>query len=409
MTFALPRARLLHVMTVPESLGFLRGQIGYVQGQGFTVAALASPDGALAAFGREEGVAVFGVEMPRQITPVRDLAALWRVWRRIRAWQPDVVHAHTPKGGLLGTAGAWLARVPVRIYHIHGLPFVTATGLRLRLLRLSERVSCRLATHVLCVSESVAAVAVAEGLCPPGKVAVLGAGSINGIDAGTRFSPDRVAGERRRIRERYGIGDDAVVIGFVGRIVADKGVAELALAWSRLRARHGDLHLLLVGAREDRSPALDAALAPLADDPRVHWHGLDWETPPLYAAMDIVALPSYREGFGLVSIEAAAMRLPMVTTRVPGCVDAVEDGHTGTLVPARDAAALAEALDLYIRDSGLRRRHGEAGRQRVLRDFRQEVLWEATASLYARLLARAGTFPAAPSVPAESADPTRPR
>lgn len=379
--------RLMHVMTVSESLGFLTRQVCYVRDHGFEVAALTSPGPALGAFGRQEGIETFGVEMPRRIMPLHDLGAVRRVWARMRAWHPDIVHAHTPKGGLLGMTAAALAGVPVRIYHIHGLPFVTATGARRALLRTTEWVSCRLATHVLCVSPSIRALAVEYSLCPPGKAEVPGHGSINGIDA-ARFDPDRLAGERASVRAAHGIPDTALVIGFVGRIVADKGVRELAEAWHDMRDAHPDLHLLLVGAREDTGEALTAAVAPLTHDPRVHWHGQDWETPRLYAAMDVVTLPSYREGFGVVALEAAAMRLPIVSSRIPGCVDAVQDGRTGTLVPAGDGRALAEALSAYLLNPALRRQHGEAGRARVLQDFRPETLWAEAVSLYERLLGR---------------------
>lgn len=138
--------KLLHITTVPLSLGFFTGQVGYMRAKGLVVEALASPGLLLDRFAERENIAVHGVEMPRRITPWHDLIAIVKVWWRLRRIRPQIVHAHTPKGDLLGMIAAWLARVPVRIYHIHGLPLMTATGKKRALLRLSERVACRLAS-----------------------------------------------------------------------------------------------------------------------------------------------------------------------------------------------------------------------------------------------------------------------
>jgi glycosyltransferase involved in cell wall biosynthesis len=383
--------KLLHVTTVPMSLIFLRGQVGYMKARGFRVHVLSSPGPELPAFAAAEGVGASAVEMPRRITPLQDLRALAGIVREMRRVRPDVVHAHTPKGGLLGMMAAALARVPVRVYHMRGLPLMGAAGAKRRLLWTTEWVACRLAHRVLCVSHSVRAEAVRTGICPPAKIEVLLGGSGNGVDAAGRFDPDAVGEEaRERTRARFGIPPEAAVIGFVGRVVRDKGVEELAAAWRELREAFPHLHLLLVGPWEPQDPVSPATERLLRDDPRVHLGGLDWDTPPLYAAMDLVALPTYREGFPNVPLEAAAMRLPVVATRVPGCVDAVADGRTGLLVPPRDAAALAAALRRYIEDPALRLLHGAAGRDRVLREFRQEALWEALHAEYARLLAERG-------------------
>src|SRR5690242_16625019 len=137
--------RLVHITTVPQTLGFLHGQVGYLKARGVDVWALSSPDELLDQFAAREGVPVHDLEMPRRITPLRDMATTARLWRWLRKVQPDIVDAHTPKGGLLGMVGAWLAHVPVRVYHMHGLPLMTATGLKRRLLRWAEKVSCLLA------------------------------------------------------------------------------------------------------------------------------------------------------------------------------------------------------------------------------------------------------------------------
>ncbi len=383
--------RLVHITTVPQSLSFLSGQVGYMKGKGIDVHAVSSPGKELAAFGQREGMAVYSVEMPRRIAPLRDLVSLWRLSVILRRIRPDLVHAHTPKGGLLGTIAAWLARVPVRLYHIHGLPYMTAKGPRRWLLQWTERVSCSFAHRVLCVSRSIRDVAVTERICPCQKIEVLLAGSINGVDSQGRFNP-ATKGEHmmRQLRESFEIPQDAPVIGFVGRIVRDKGVVELIEAWNTLCEEYPSLHMLVVGRFEPQDPVPSDVECILRGTERIHLAGQIEDPSALYAIMDIVVLPSYREGFGLIALEAAAMALPVVATRIPGCVDAVVDGQTGSLVPPRDAWALAQAIHRYLEDPALRRRHGLAGRERMLRDFRQEVMWEALYQEYVRLLREKG-------------------
>jgi glycosyltransferase involved in cell wall biosynthesis len=381
--------QIVHVTTVPMSLAtHLAGQVGYVQRRGYGVHVITSPGPELAPFADREGVPVIAIPMTRTITPFRDLVALARLWRALRRIRPAVVHSHTPKGGLLGMIAAWLARTPVRIYHIRGLPLVTATGLRRALLRATEWTSCRLAHRVLAVSHSMRRIAVEEGLCPAEKLHVPLGGSGNGVDARGKFTP-RPPEVRAAARALHGVPAGALVVGFVGRLMREKGVVELAAAWRELRERDPRLHLLLVGWLE-LEPEVAGAAEALRADPRVHFTGPSSDLPPLYAAMDLVTLPTYREGFPNVALEAAAMALPIVATSVPGCLDAVEDGVTGTLVPPRDAAALARAIAGYADDPALRERHGEAARSRVLARFAREAIWEAIASEYAALLAPHG-------------------
>jgi glycosyltransferase involved in cell wall biosynthesis len=286
---------------------------------------------------------------------------------------------------------AWFAGVPVRVYHMRGLPLMTATGYKRWLLWWSEKISCLLAHEVLCVSHSLRQVAISEGLCPATKIKVLLGGSGNGVDASGWFNPARLGfHSRQETRHHYGIPNDALVVGFVGRLVRDKGVAELARAWQALREDFPSLHLLVVGYFEPQDPVAGDVQELLRNDPRVHMAGMVDDTPPLYAAMDILTLPTYREGLPNVPLEAAAMELPVVATRIPGCIDAVQDGVTGILVPPRNPEALAEGIRTYLQDAELRRQHGLLGRDRVLREFRQEAIWEALNREYINLLTEKG-------------------
>lgn len=382
---------VLHVTTVPMTLRFVAGHVAHAKRKGFEVHALSSPGEALDAFGREMQIPVHPAAMSRRITPLGDLAALWRIVQVIRRVRPTIVDAHTPKGGLLAMMAATLCRVPVRIYHQHGLPLMTATGLRQRLLRMTERIACRLAHQVICISESLREVLVAEGLCPPERIKVLGHGSIDGVEAGETFNPVRVStAAAQRVRARYQIPEDALVIGFVGRIVRDKGLIELTASWRVLREEFPSLHLLVAGPFESQDPIPADVEATLRSDPRIHLAGLVHEMASLYRALDLLVLPTYREGFGASLLEAGAMELPVVATRIPGCVDAVRDGETGLLVPVRDADALIAAIRVYLGDPELRRRHGANGRDRALRQFDPGTIREGLFQEYLRLLGRRG-------------------
>jgi glycosyltransferase involved in cell wall biosynthesis len=381
--------RVVHITTVPMSLTFLRTLVPVLHASGMTVEAVSSPGADASRFAQLLGIPVHTIDMPRRISPVRDLVALARLTMLLRRMRPDVVHAHTPKGGLLGMIAAVLARVPVRIYHMRGLPLDGASGLRRKLLSLCERLSCRSAHRVICVGPGLRARAVDLGLVSSAKSYILAHGSGQGVDAEGRFDPARLEPHvAEAIRERHSIPGDAPVLGFVGRLVRDKGIVELSEAWLTLRERFPRLHLLLVGSWEPRDPVPLAIRERLEADPRVHVAGWEWDTQPLYSVMDVVTLPTYREGFPNVPLEAAAMERPVVATRIPGCADAVADGTTGTLVPVRDAAALVAAITGYVEDPDLRRRHGRAGRERVLRDFRPEPIAAGTQALYKALIDR---------------------
>jgi glycosyltransferase involved in cell wall biosynthesis len=376
------------VVAVTDSVSttFLRGQLSFMKSKGLIVTLITSPGDLASDVVADEGVDFQPCSMAREIAPKQDLLSLWRLCRVLRKLKPAVVNAGTPKAGLLLTVAAWFCRVPCRIYTLHGLRLETASGAKHLVLRCAEWITCRLSHRIICVSPSLRERVLALGLASPEKAIVLRKGSCNGLDA-EYFKPTySLTQHAHLIRQKHCIAIDAMVLGFIGRIVRDKGIAELLGAWRRLRDHWPNMHLLLIGPTESGDAVPPEVEQEIREDPRIHLIGQVNDTRPYYAAMDVLVLPTYREGLPYVLLEASSMELPIVATRVTGCVDAVADGQTGTLVPARDADALANAIEKYLASPALRQEHGKAGRQRILQDFRQEVIWEAQYEEYLRLL-----------------------
>jgi glycosyltransferase involved in cell wall biosynthesis len=376
------RPRLVKIVTVPLSFQLGQGHAAMMTRAGFEVHAVSSPGRLADDYSRHEQVPVHPVPMARRIAPWSDLVSFVRLLRTLWRLQPSVVQAGTPKAAVLGTLAAYLLRVRVRVYYVHGLPMLTARGVLRRILFAVERLTCSAATHIVCVSPSIRRELIAAGMCRPEKAVVLGHGSSNGVDLSefdpSRFSPEAVTAARAN----RGIPADALVIGFLGRIGREKGIEQLYQAWRVVRETFPKAYLLIVGPDEANDPVAPEILEALRGDDRVRLTGPDWYPAPLYALMDVLCMPSHREGCPNVALEAAAMELPVVAFRVPGVVDAVESGITGELVDPLSAEQIAAAISNYFRQPSLRRKHGLAARRRIHDFFSREKVWAALTKFY---------------------------
>lgn len=385
------RVRLAYVTTIADAQwALLQGQNQYLVEKGFELHAIASPGRKLTMVAERDGAIPHPVAISRTISPVADCVALIRLFLLFRRIRPHIAHVSTPKAALLGSAAGWAARVPVRVFCFRGSITEPASGMRRRLYRWLERLTAQWCHQTICVSHSLRAFARSESILARGQGMVPSNGMSNGIDV-QRFDPDSGdASWLAALPERLAAlsrSSDAVVLGYVGRLARDKGIEELTTAWTSIRGQFDNAHLLLVGPWEAANAVPAWCRSVLEADPRVHLTGGVGDVIPYLRMMTIFVFASWgSEGFPNAPMEAAAMRLPVIATRVLGCTDAVEEGVTGTLVPARDPVALAAAIQKYIDDSGLRRRHGQAGRERVLQHYRREAIWDALYLEYTRLL-----------------------
>ena len=347
------------------------------------VTIVTSDSPALHDFEKKFGCRVFPVEITRRMSPLRDLLAIWRLACHLRREKYDIVHAHIPKGGLVGMIAAILAGLPVRIYTLHGLLLETSTGLKRKLLWFIEALTCKIATTVLVVSPSVKKGTLQSKVCPPEKMLMLGNGTACGIDL-ERFNPEkRTLALRSSTRANLGIPDDAIVAGFIGRIVPDKGIECLVHAFELAGNKADNIYMVLVGPVETVREGISQNLKHRIErNSHIICTGQVLDIVPLYTAIDFLVLPSRREGFPYVPIEAAAMGLPSVVSRATGCVDAVVDNVTGLLVDVDNSGQLCEAILKLAGDAELRERLGKNGYERVSRLFEAKFMIEEHIRFY---------------------------
>ncbi len=374
--------KLCVVATIPAVVyAFMQGHVRAAAGK-WPVTIVTHPDDAELLQGL--GAQFVPLPISRKISPWRDMLAFVRLVLLFRRERFDLVHSIMPKTGLLAMVAARLAGVPNRMHTFTGQVWATKRGWKRSLLKQADRLIVHFATQVLVDSPSQRDFLVREGVLPASKGQVIGNGSICGVD-GQRFHADITV--RQAVREELGIGSAQTVILFLGRLNADKGIPELAQVFAEIAARREEVLLLLVGAEEDVPFSRVQQICGRYAD-RLRRVSFTPAPERYMAASDIFCLPSHREGFGQVIIEAAACGVPAVASRIYGITDAVAEGETGLLFPAGDAAMLKQQLLKLIEDEPLRRQMGVAARARALRLFSGEKITMGMQALYAQLLGR---------------------
>jgi glycosyltransferase involved in cell wall biosynthesis len=380
----LPQVKVTHIATSDMAIRYLLlDQLLYLKGAGHDVSAICS-DGPWVDAVRAAGIVVHTVPFTRRISPLRDIrAAGILIWQLLRH-RPDLVHTHTPKASLIGQWVALLMRIRFRVHTIHGLYFPAGTRPGRRgLYAWLERLQMAPAQLVLSQNPEDLETCRRERLCAPAKMRLLG----NGIDV-ARFDPRNADPSRTAgLRTQLGIPADHQVVGTVARLVKEKGYLELFAAIPSVLERHPNTTFMVIGGIEpekaDRIDPADPSIARLGDHLRLLGHRDN--VRELYGLMDILVLPSHREGFPRAPMEASATGVPVVVTDIRGCRETVVHGETGLLVPLGDVGALAEAIGTLLGDEELRRRMGRAARRLAEARFDQRLVFERVAAAYGEL------------------------
>lgn len=337
------RKKIIRTSTVSTSLNtFCRGTLRRLA-QTYDVVAVSTPDDELHEMAQREGVRVVGVAMRRPISPLHDLRSLLRLIRVFRRERPDMVHSITPKAGLLSMIAAWVCRVPVRLHTFTGLVFPTATGLKKKILMLTDRITCACATHIVPEGEGVKNDLINYGITRK-PLHVLGYGNVRGVDMQHyNRTPEVMAAAQPIMRS------EVFTFVFVGRVVRDKGINELVQAFARLHAHEPATRLILVGRFEDNlDPVSPQTRQTIEQNDSIEAVGSQADVRPWLAASDALVFPSYREGFPNVVLEAGAMGLPSIVTAINGSREIVVEGKNGVIVPPRDADALYAAMMRFV-------------------------------------------------------------
>lgn len=368
--------KLVRITTVPVSLEkLLENQAQYFS-KFYEVILVSSDEERLERLGKAQGVATHSIPLTRTISPLRDLRCLYQMYRFFKKEKPDIVHTHTPKAGIIGMLAAFLARVPVKMHTIAGLPLMETKGLKRFVLMMVEKVTYRCADWVYPNAKGLKTFIEEHRLCPSDKIKILGNGSSNGIDT-QYFDPEKVSKSSiHTIKSNMRIGAKDFVFCFIGRLVGDKGINELVHAFTSLSQKYPQIKLVLVGEEEKFLDPLHPEISiQIKNHPHIYSVGYQNDIRPYLALSDIFVFPSYREGFPNVVLQASAMEVPSIVSNINGCNEIVRDQENGWWVPVKSTAVLIQKMEEACKVTSKRTMFKQQLRSEIIANYEREHFW----------------------------------
>jgi glycosyltransferase involved in cell wall biosynthesis len=378
------RPIVVQTFTVPQSLRFIEGQPHFWHQNGYDVHILTANGPDVYSFLKNNVATIYLVPFRRKyLSWLTDFYCLYLLFRYFAKHRPAILHANTPKAAFLSLIAAWFTRVPVRIYELHGLPLETAPFFKGLLSWMAEKIACSLATEVIAVSASLRCKAIENKVVISQKIRVINNGSCNGIETETIFNPSITKPVfTNELRRSLSIPEHATIVGFVGRLTADKGIEELYNAWQNVKPNHPHAILLMIGEVDEREKINSNLLRKINADTSIRSINRVKNIAVYYELMDFLVLPTHREGLGNVILEAASMQKPCIGSKVTGVKNAIVDHQTGLFCSPRSVKDLAEKIDFYLSHPMLVKTHGVTARNHVRLYFQQDDVWMAKLHLY---------------------------
>lgn len=334
----------------------------------------------------KESLETIHINIAREINPLSDFKSVLDLYRIFRKRKFDIVHSHTPKGGLVVSIAAFLARVPKRVHIFTGQRWATLNGFKRKFLIFCDQVIAFLSTEVLTDSHGQREFLIENSVSSPSRIKCLGKGSFAGVNL-SKFKPDSL--NKNEIRKELNISEKAKVLLFVGRVVNDKGILELVQAFKRLQKDFTDLYLLLVGPFEPHLDPIDEDTSiEIESNSHIIPFGHRSDVEKFFKASEIFCIPSYREGFPIVALQASAMKLPIVGSNIIGVRDSVIDNETGLLCELKNIDELYLSIKKLLIEEEFANQLGENGYQRVHQNFTVKKFVEIMKNYYSDLIKR---------------------
>ncbi len=372
------KIKILHVVNIPFVIPYFLGdQINYFNDNGYEVHIACSQDKNIFYYSQRWNFKFLSLDITRNFSIVKDLKSLIILILYIKNNKIDIVVGHTPKGALLASISSFLNQTRKRIYFRHGLMYETSFGIKRQVLILIEKFTSILVNEVICVSKSVLEKSAELNLSNPNKISIISSGTCNGVDTEFKFNKSKLDKiQIEQTRKKLNVSSDNTIVGFVGRISKDKGINVLVDAWIKLLNTnlYNNITLVLCGPYDSRDP-IDVRTRDIIKNEETIIHVGEVEnTEYYYNIFDIFVLPSYREGFPTVVLEASSMMLPIITTKSTGCIDSIIENETG-IFSEINSTNISDKIQYYIQNPIISNLHGINGREFVKKNFSQMVIW----------------------------------